>query len=207
MTIQGFRRLPAIAIFALALSACSVPVYQIAKPDPQTGYLSTDTNVDVDHVKIFRTSARAHDIRFIYVRTAIAGTNFPKFLDQELQDLGLPPPVHRDDLTKMVVSSDLINSIGNVTDPVALAKLSKMVGPFFILDVAVKFEGYGLTHTYARISDPETTDVLLEVDRPRVAWTSMDREVNYPLLNVFKRWWRESKALPKETRQTAAPTT
>jgi hypothetical protein len=206
MTSHLSGRTAALATLALALSACSTN-YQLAKPDPQTGYLPTDVSVESEHLKTFHTSARVHDVRFIYVRTATAAPDFMRFLDQELAQLGFPPVMHRDDLTKIVVKSDLIDSVGNVTDPVALAKLSKAIGPFFVLDVAVAYGGYGHTHAYARLIDPESADVLLEVDRPRTAWTSMDREVNYPLLNVLERWWRESKALPKESRAAAAPTT
>ncbi|MEO7757289.1 MAG: hypothetical protein ABIS07_11965 [Dokdonella sp.] len=196
-----------VVLLAISMSACSTP-HQVVKTDPSTGLLPTDVEVKPEHIKVFTPSARVRDIKFMYVRAVSGGgEGYVDFLDKELLELGFPAVVHRDELTKLIIQSDLINSVGNVTDPVALAKLSKAIGPFLILDVAQIAGPYSITHTYARITDPETADVLLSIERVRNAWVSFDKEVHYPMLNVIKRWLEQSRALPRQPSKAVTPTT
>lgn len=198
------RARPIRAAFAVlatcALSGCGT-VYKVSKPDAQTGLLDTGTEVKPDKIKAFVPSARIHDVKFIYLRSASGGIagggpEYDKFLDSELPQLGFPPILRRDDLTKLVVKSNLIDTIGNVTDPVALARLSKAIGPFLVLDIVQVYHGYAVFETDVRLGDPETTDVLVGIARVRTNWANLDKEVNYPVLNVLKRWLDASKALP-----------
>ena len=190
------------ALFVLSagmLSGCAV--YKVAKPDPQTGLLATGTEVKSDEIKAFVPSARIHDAKFIYLRSASGGVagggeEYDKFLDGVLPELGFAQIVRRDALVKLVVNSELINSVGSVSDPVALARLSKAIGPFLVLEIVQIYRGYATFETMVRLSDPETTEVLLSISRVRTNWADFDSEVNYPVLNVLKRWLDQSKALP-----------
>jgi hypothetical protein len=208
------RVLAAFVVLATGLLPGCGTVYQVAKPDAQTGLLDTGTQVKPDEIKAFVPSARIHDVKFIYLRSASGGIaggadEYDKFLDKELPQLGFPPLARRDDLAKLVVKSDLINTVGNVTDPVALAKLSKAIGPFLVLDIVQVYHGYAVFETAVRLTDPETTDTLVSISRVRTNWANLDKEVNYPVLNVLKRWLDASKALPasRPPPAAAAPTT
>jgi hypothetical protein len=49
------------------------------------------------------------------------------------------------------------------------------------------------------VYDPAQADELLKIHRVRMNWAGLDNEVNYPVLNVLKRWLDESRMLAPET--------
>lgn len=92
----------------------------------------------------------------------------------------------------------------NISDLVALNKLSKVLGPFLILDANLFLVGDCHFKFNLEVTDPSSTDVLLKVSRFRTNWMDMDTEINYPMMNVVKRWYDDSVKLgPSDSKPVA----
>lgn len=188
-------------IAALFLLAGCAPVYQVAKPDADTGLLPTNVEVKPEEIKTFQPSPVAQRVRFVLLRTASGGLNtepYNEFVLKALRELGITEIMSRDEFMRMVIDSPLRDTVGNATDPVALSKINDAVGPFIIVDAVQLHAGGAWFETRLRVTDPARAEVLLDVHRLRVNWANLDKEVNYPVLNVLKRWFDESKALPDQ---------
>jgi hypothetical protein len=188
-------------IAGLFVLAGCVPVYQVAKPDAETGLLPTTVEVKPEEIKIYQPSPVVQRVRFVLLRTASGGINtepYNEFVFDALRELGITEIMSRDEFMRMVIDSPLRDTVGNATDPVALSKINDAVGPFIIVDAVQLHAGGAWFETRLRVTDPARADVLLDVHRLRINWSNMDKEVNYPVLNVLKRWFDESKALPDE---------
>lgn len=188
-------------IAGLFVLAGCVPVYQVAKPDAETGLLPTTVEVKPEEIKTYQPSPVVQRIRFVLLRTASGGINtepYNEFVFDALRELGITEIMSRDEFMRMVIDSPLRDTVGNATDPVALSKINDAVGPFIIVDAVQLHAGGAWFETRLRVTDPARADVLLDVHRLRINWSNMDKEVNYPVLNVLKRWFDESKALPDE---------
>lgn len=188
-------------IAGLFVLAGCVPVYQVAKPDAETGLLPTTVEVKPEEIKTYQPSPVVQRIRFVLLRTASGGINtepYNEFVFDALRELGITEIMSRDEFMRMVIDSPLRDTVGNATDPVALSKINDAVGPFIIVDAVQMNAGGAWYETRLRVTDPARADVLLDVHRLRANWSNMDKEVNYPVLNVLKRWFDESKALPDE---------
>lgn len=184
------------------------PVYQVKSPDPDTGLLPTHLEVPADEILTYIPKAKVRNVRFFLVRTASGGIGnnqeFVQFFRGAVQQLGIEQIVTSEELTKMVLRSDLRDSVGNVTDPVALANISREIGPFLILDAVQVHQGYGWFQTRVRITDPEDAERLLDINRIKLNWSNLDKEVNYPVLNVIKKWIDESRSLPSDDTSTTS---
>lgn len=188
-----------ISLLAIGILGCA-PVYQVKTPDPETGLLPTHLEVPAEEILVYTPKAKAREVRFFLVRAASGGLgnnqSFVDFFRSAVKQLGIDQVVTYDELTKMVLSTHLRDTVGNVTDPIALANISREIGPFLILDAVQVHQGYGWFQTRVRITDPEEAQRLLEINRVKLNWSNLDKEVNYPVLNVIKRWLDESRALP-----------
>lgn len=209
MRSSTFLRILAATTFAVACAACG-PSYQVARPDSSTGMLPTSVEVKPDEIKVFSPMPGINNIKFVLLRTSSNGNHtdpYGEFMKSSIAELGFPKIMTRDELVKIVLSSDLRDSVGNVTDPIALAKINDAIGPFIIVDAVQDFLGRAWFETRVRIVDPANADVLLEIHRVRNNWASLDREVNYPVLNVLKRWLEDSRSLlpAQAPEKSAAP--
>jgi len=186
-----------LAVLSCGLIGCA-PAYQVAKPDPATGMLPTEVEVKPEEILVFLPSPKVHGLKFLLLRSAGGGAHtkdFAAFMRSSVKELGIDQILSIEDLTKIVLASPLKESVGNVTDPVALAKISEAIGPFLILDAVQVFQGNAWFETRVRLTDPEASDRLLEIHRIRLNWANLDKEVNYPVLNVLKRWLDESRKM------------
>lgn len=189
-----------LGLLVIVLAGCG-PTYQVTKPDAVTGQLPTKVEVKQDEILVFTPSARMAAARFFVLRTGSGNlhTNpFGKFMLESLPELGIRPVMSRDEFVKMVLASELRDSVGNVTDPIALARISDAIGPFLIIDAAQVFQGHAWFETRVRVTDPSDASTLLDIHRLRTNWANLDKEVNFPILNVVKRWADESRALPPD---------
>lgn len=194
---RAFIRLMYLSALLYALAGCT-PSFQVVKPDPVTGLLPTGVQVKPEEITHYKPSAVVHDLKFVVLDTHSIGmgTNeFGGFMLASLKEFGFPKLITRDELAQLVLSSPLRDSVGNVTDPVALAKISDALGPFLLIDVLQAFKGEAWFETVLQVRDPARAEALLGVHRVRLNWMNMDKEVNYPILNVLKRWLDESRAL------------
>lgn len=187
-----------IIVASILISACA-PTYQIAKVDPETGLIKTSVTVKPEEIKISVPTARVHEVKFVLVRASSGGMftgPFSEFVVNSIGGFGFPEVIDREAFTQMVLASPLRDTVGNVTDPVALAKVSDSIGPFLIVDAVQVHLGDAWFQTRLRVTDASSAATVFEVNAVRLNWMDLDKEVNYPVLNALKRWIDESRALP-----------
>ena len=106
------------------------------------------------------------------------------------------------ELSQMIIQSNLSAYVTNISDLISLHNLAKITGPFLVLESSVFLVGDCVFRFDLQIIEPLSSDTYLEISRIRTNWLDMDKEINYPILNVIKQWYDESAKLPHEKHET-----
>lgn len=201
----NFRNL--LIILSLFLISGCVTSYKPANIDEATGQFPASADVDKKYIKIYRPFAGVQDVNYVYLRaySPYGKDKFYEFMKDALWKIGVKTTYSEKELSQRIIASGLSNYVTNISDLISLNNLAKAAGPFLILECNV----FRLTDVVYRFDlqliDPLSGDTYLEISRIRTAWLDMDKEINYPILNVIKQWYDESSKLPHKTNKSKIP--
>jgi len=184
----NFRNLLIVLIVYL-MSSCAV--YKPLNIDPATGQFPASADVDKKYIKIYRPLAGVQDIDFVYLRaySPYGEDRFHEFMKDALLKIGFKVPYSEKELSQRIIAIGLSNYVTNISDLISLNNLAKVTGPFLVVecntfrlsDVVYRFD--------LRLIDPLSGDTHLEISRILTAWLDVDKQINYPILNVIKQWY------------------
>jgi hypothetical protein len=185
----------------------SCTVYNPVNIDQATGQFPASAEVDKKYIKIYRPFAGVQDINFVYLRaySPYGKDRFYEFMKDALLKIGFKVAYSEKELSQRIIAVGLSNYVTNISDLISLNNLAKATGPFLIVecntsrlsDVVYRFD--------LQLIDPLSGDTYLEISRIRTAWLDVDKEINYPILNVIKQWYDESSKLPYEKNKCKVP--
>jgi uncharacterized protein YceK len=189
----------------LSLSGCAT--YKTAEIDPKSGQFASIAPISESEVKINRPMAGIKDIPFVYVRTisTFRSTELDAFVRDSLTKIGFPKQVSEDDLTKLVIRSGLSGEIQNLTNVIALHRLSEAIGPFLVVEVRVFRIATTAFRVETVIVDPVLGETVFLASRSKINWIDFDHEFSYPMMNAVKSWFDASAKLPLLRDKAAAP--
>ena len=194
---QNFRIVIMLLVILISGWGC-VASFKPAEIDKATGQFPASTDVDKKHVKIFQPLAGIKEAKYIYLRTHSQFQNdkFYDFMKDALIKIGFENVYSERELSRMIVRSGLSSFVTSISDMVSLNNLAKVTGPFLVLQSNVFLVGDCVYEFDLEMIEPLSGNTYLEISRVRTAWLDIDKEVNYPILNVIKQWHDESAALP-----------
>jgi len=191
-------RLLALILFVLSVSACST--HHLVKPiDMQTGKFSSYEQISEADIKIYKPIDHFDKVPFILLRAYAyhEPEKHYKFMVDSLKLLGVENVMSDADLTKLIIKNNLSAQVNSLKNPIALNNLSKIVGPFLILEF-VTIPKYGSVWEQALIvSNPFSVESVLRMERTKTYMMHYDNEFNYPVLDLLNSWVKESKELSK----------
>jgi hypothetical protein len=180
----------------LIVSSCAS--FKPATIDETTGQFPASAEVDQKYIKILQPLAGIKEVNYVYLRarSPYGGDRFYDFMKDALIKIGFKKVYSARELSQMVIQSGLSTYVTNLSDLISLNNLAKATGPFIIFDSTV----YPVTDVVFRfdvqVIEPLSGNTYLEISRIRTNWLDMDKEINYPILNVIKQWYDESAKLP-----------
>lgn len=181
----------------ITLVGCALP-FKPAELDPKTGMFMTTVEVDDKYIKIYKPLAGVSEEKFIYLRaySPYGGDKFYSFMKDSLEKIGFKKVYSEKELAQMIIQGGLSGYVTNISDLISLNNLAKATGPYLVLESHV----YPVADTVFRFDlqliEPLSGDTYLEISRIRTNWLDMDTEINYPIINVIKKWYQESTKLP-----------
>lgn len=186
-----------VIVILLTTTGCSLP-FKPVNIDPVTGKFPASVEVQSKHIKTFKPLAGVKEARFVYLRADSYSHEalFYDFMKDGLAKVGFANVYNRNELSQITIRSGLSQYVTNLSDPISLHNLASSLGPFLILECAVFPIADAVFRFDVQLIEPITGNTYLEVSRIRTNWVDMDREINYPILNVIKRWHDESIELP-----------
>lgn len=201
----NFRNL--LIILSLFLIFGCVASFKPADIDEANGQFPASADVDKKYIKIYRPFAGVQDVNYIYLRAyaPYGKDKFYEFMKDALLKIGFQITYSEKELSQRIIASGLSNYVTNISDLISLNNLAKATGPFLILECNI----FRLTDVVYRFDlqliEPLSGNTYLEISRVRTAWLDMDKEINYPILNVIKQWYDESTRLPYEKYKSKIP--
>jgi len=191
-----------ITLFFL-ITGCAAP-FKPANIDPSTGQFPASVDVDEKYIKIYRPLAGIEEANYIYLRaySPYGDEAFYCFIKDALLKMGFKEVVSEEELSQMIIQSGLSDHVTSISDLISLSNLAKTTGPFLVLEASVFRIGETVYRFDLQLIEPFSGDTYLEISRIRTVWLDFDNEVNYPILNVIKRWYDESKKLPYEKQKS-----
>jgi hypothetical protein len=175
--------------------------------DQATGQFPASADVDKKYIKIYRPFSGVQNVNFVYLRaySPYGEDRFYEFMKDALLKIGFKVTYSEKELSQRIIAIGLSNYVTNISDLISLNNLAKVTGPFLVVecntfrlsDVVYRFD--------LRLIDPLSGDTHLEISRIRTAWLDVDKEINYPILNVIKQWYDESSKLPYEKKNIEVP--
>jgi len=195
-----------VVIFVLLLMA-GCASFKPASIDQATGQFPASCEVDKKYIKILQPLAGINEVNYVYLRTHTPYSNdrFYDFMKDALLKIGFKKVYSGKELSQMIIKSGLSTYITNLSDLISLNNLAKATGPFIVLDSTL----YPVTNVVFRfdvqVIEPLSGDTFLEISRIRTNWLDMDKEINYPMLNVIKQWYDESAQIPYKKPEVKVP--
>lgn len=199
-----FRIFSTLLILFLMLGCAS---FKPANIDETTGQFPASTEVDKQYIKIYEPLAGIKEANYVYLlaHSPYGTDRFYNFMKDALIKIGFPKVYSRKELSRLVIQNGLEAYITDLSDPISLNNLAKATGPFIILDSSVFPVADVVFRFDVQVIDPLSGDTYLEISRIRTNWLDMDKEINYPILNVIKHWHDESAKLPYEKHKVKIP--
>lgn len=193
----NFRILLSILTLFFILGCAS---FKPANIDVVTGQFPASVEVDKKHIKIYRPLAGIQEANYVYLRAFSSYSNdkFYNFMKDALIKIGFKKVYSERELSQIIIQSGLSACVTNISDIISLHNLAKITGPFLVLESNVFLVSSCVFRFDLQIIEPLSGDTYLEISRIRTNWLDMDKEINYPILNVIKQWYDESSKLPHE---------
>ena len=186
-----------VILFLFLIPACAT--FEPVNIDKTTGLFPASAEVDKKYIKVYRPVAGVQDINYLYLRaySPYGNDKFYGFMKDALSKIGFKTIYSEKELAQRVIASGLSNcGVTNISDLISLNNLAKATGPFLVMECNVFRVGDAVYRFDLQLIDPLSGETYLEISRIRIAWLNVDREVNYPMLNVIKQWYDESAKLP-----------
>lgn len=199
----------ALVLGVVGVAGCAL--HAPGQVDPKSGQFQSFQPITPKEVKVYQPRAGIHEIQFVYLRTYAThdATLFDSVIRDGFKKIGFNRIVSTSELTQLVVRNDLANQVQDLSNPLALNRLAKAIGPFLVVDVAfVNTLGYRYRMD-VKVLDAATIESLLLISREGAILVETDREFTYPMLNAVKGWFDDSVKLgpPNETPRTSGEET
>ncbi|NJD55323.1 MAG: hypothetical protein FIA94_02840 [Nitrospirae bacterium] len=203
--IKIILRIFLLLLFSFLTLGCAS--FKPANIDETTGQFPASAEVDKQYIKIYQPLAGIKEANYVYLlaRSPYGNDKFYSFMKDALIKIGFKKVYSRKELSQLVIKSGLSTYITDLSDPISLNNLAKATGPFIILDSNVFPVADVVFRFDVQVIEPLSGDTYLEISRIRTNWLDMDKEINYPILNVIKQWHDESAKLPYEKHNAKMP--
>jgi hypothetical protein len=185
-----------IVAFSAVFLSCGGSAYQLVQLNAGERRISPSISLDKSSIITFVPSPKLDSAKFIYFVGATSnfeGNKYTAMMNDLFKQLGLSI-VTQDQLIAKIADSKLDTIITNLQDKMQLRKLSKLIGPFLIVNTSCKVVGGSRFRHQVLIYDPEEPKMLLEIYHERTAWVSVKKEIVNPVLNKIIDWTEESRA-------------
>ncbi|MBW8316593.1 MAG: hypothetical protein K0M73_17185 [Hydrogenophaga sp.] len=173
--------------------------FQIPETVGTTGRFPDADPIGQKEIKTSKPFAGIKEIPFIYVRSASdAGSKDQQdtFFQESFKKLNFPKAIGEEELTKLVIKGGLTNEIQNLSHPIALHRLSRIVGPFLAMQITLFRVGDARFRIDSVVFDPVSAEVIFSATREKLVWASVDDEILFPMMNALKGWYDNSSLLP-----------
>lgn len=196
----------AIAGIALgvALAACSAPA---ARND---GSPAADPKAPapMEGVEAYVPLAHVSQVPFIVIQTPSTGDDgFDYYLRDELVKAGFPRGLTRAQLARVYVEAGLADSARHSDDPVAMARLAEVVGPFLKLLVDYEMGVWGSTNYRVELWDARSATLVYAMKGHRTIWWKLPTELGPPIVAALAKWRQDSLVAEKDAAAKAGRST
>jgi hypothetical protein len=185
------------------LCSCAAPFKPIIF-DPKTGLAPTFVKVENEDILVFKPIKGLSNAKFIYLNVfdGVSRKNedaYAKFLINSMREIGIKNKfMSKRELSMFIIQNGLSDQITNLSDFISLNKLAKIVGPYLIIETAIYPVSDVVFRCEFSIVEPYSGSQFLEINRTRTNWMDFDTEISYPIINVLKHWYEESKKLDSD---------
>jgi len=199
MECDVVKKVTALLITSCFLHGCaSKGFYKPANINEKTGLYDTgssleqsdiykyDTNVDIKKFKLVVLDAQSDLFR----------NRFEFFVRNSLSEIGVKMIFNKEELSNFVKINPKINSkeaiLQDIDDSINIRKISNVIGPILYIKISSNVNGAGRRNIKLDIFDIETDSLLFSAAKDKVIWEDFDKEINYPIMNKMKEWFKQS---------------
>lgn len=175
--------------------------YKKLDVNKDTGKFETSFEFDKEGIDKRSLFAGVAGVDAVYVRTFdyFANEAFERYMRKGLGEIGFKTVFNREELSQMVINSNLSQYVSNVDDVINLHKISKLTKPFLIIEVIHQPIGGAWFWNEVAIRDASSGELLLHAKEKRIVWMEATQELGAPTLNLIKEWYDASMAISKSS--------
>lgn len=145
--------------------------------------------------------------KLLLVRTNLGTlTNYEEYFETSFENIGFFDTVMRtEEFERDLVRRGLAEEVGSVTGFAGLAKASRALGQFLVVDIQLTADvGYQVAMTMT-VYDPATATELYKIEHEVTNWAGLDGVLFEPSFNAFIAWLEEnSPTFPENGRGEAS---
>ena len=183
-----------LSIVLLAfLSGCG-PAFKLNPPSEETGFYPTSSNVEAKDIQTYLPFSKIDKVKFIFFKGTYSLNDkiFENFMRTALVNIGFENILNEEELSKLIISNNLSDSLPSISDLVSLNRLSHITGQFLYMKANLSMPAECWFRFDISIIDPLSGEKLLDVSRLELNDLDLDKEVNYPILNLLINWKKDS---------------
>jgi hypothetical protein len=190
---------PYVLLLGCLVAGCVGPA-QRAGPDGTTNASRADSPVEfIDGATLYVPVTYVSRMPFIVLDVDTTGAkDFDYQLRDDLQKLGFPRGITQAQLAKVYVDAGLAETTPSTGDPMAMRRLSDVVGPFVRLRVDYQLSGFGLCNYELELWDVRSASPVLQLKGSRIIWWNLSKELSPDIAKVLAQWREDSLRAEKD---------
>ncbi len=183
-----------IALISLLTTACG-SINTVPERNAEVLPWQTYYKIKPEHISTNKPYSDISNLDFVLLK---AKANYQKdiyieFMKRSLELVGFEKVLTEEELTKLIVKNNLATKISSTTDMLSLHNAKKELGKFLVIESELTQIHEAKWETYVKITNPENIDTLLEARMRALAIYDVDKEFNYPVVNLLYEWKKSSK--------------
>lgn len=190
---RHYRQAAATALtVAMALTGCA------SSGGPSASRPVSASSGPLKGTSVYQPIPYVSAMPFIVIEVTSAGdSGFDYYLRDQLAGIGFPQGITHSQLAKVYVDAGLAETMSHMGDPIAMRRLSDIVGPFVRLRVDYEMTGYGVRYEL-ELWDVRSATPVLAMSGSRLIWWSVSKELGPDIVAALARWREDSLAAERD---------
>ncbi len=177
------------SVLLVSCAVHEIPKTSLAIENYHTSPTPTMTNMIKDEP--YKNISR---VNFVVINTdsTVEPARYKELVKYSLNSLGFKEIIDKEEFAHRIIEKGI--PVSSSSDLVSLRKIADVLGPFLVIDSSMMQSGSaGYWISTIRITDPETSSILLEAERRGMTLIDADKEYTYPIMNVLRSWYLKSR--------------
>ncbi len=186
---------------AILLGGCGSPAkYQVPNVNLEVESYPSSSSIDAKDIFTNKPYSDVNRLKFVVLspKNDLNYSEYKAFMKTSLIKIGFPKVLSETEFANLISEKRLAHKKDSLFDLEFLQKANKALGEFLVIKASLNHKDrHAVWGNQVEILDPESSETLLKFRIHKSLWNDIDKEFNYPAINLINDWYKSSKRVSK----------